>query len=126
MNRIYACITGEKILASPYRHHNLLQRSVAGTLTQAIYSAFNLSRSVHDCRQGICYRQPEVVMAMHRKHHLIGIGYTLAQGMNELSKLLRHRVANGVGYIHGGGTRINNRLQNTAEECDIRAACIFG
>ena len=47
---------------------------------------------------------------MDGKNRLVGIGYALAQSLDELAELAREVIADGIGNIHGARTGVDHRL----------------
>src|SRR5262249_12988201 len=64
LRRIDARNEAEAVAARRKRHHDLLERSVACTLADAIYGDFYLARAGADSCERIRGRKPEIVVAM--------------------------------------------------------------
>jgi hypothetical protein len=113
------------VVAHPHRHHRLFQRSVAGALADAVDGAFNLPRAGAHAGERVRHRHAEIVMAVHGKASLVGIRHPLAQHLDEREIFLRHRVADGVGDIDGGGAGLDRRLDAAAEEVVLAAGAVL-
>ena len=55
----------EERVARLQRHHDFLQRAVAGALADAVDGAFDLARAGHDRGQAVGHRHAQIVVAMH-------------------------------------------------------------
>ena len=51
-------------------HHHFFQACVARALANAVDGAFNLGGAGRYRRQRVCRRQAQIVMAVHRNHHI--------------------------------------------------------
>ena len=123
---IEAGLTVEQILTGAHRHHDLLERGVAGALAETVDGAFNLARTVAHGGERVGDRKPQVVVTMHREDRLVGVRDTLAQGSDEATKLIRDVVAHRVRNIDGTGAGIDDRLEHATEEVDLGASGILG
>src|SRR5580704_4898589 len=65
LSRINAGVHAEVIAARAQSHHHLLQRGVAGPLTDSVDGTFHLAGAVHYAAQSVGGRQAEVVVTMH-------------------------------------------------------------
>jgi hypothetical protein len=62
---------------------------------------------------------------MNREDCLVGIDHPLAQGLDQCTELMRDVVAHGVRDVDRARTRIDRRLQDPAQEVDLRAPRVF-
>ena len=115
----------EQVLAGLDRHDDLFQRGVAGTLAEAVDSAFHLARTGHHRGQGVGHGQTEVVMAVHGEHRLVGIGDALEQLADGVGVLVRNGVADRVRNVDGACPGVDGSLDDAAEEIDLRAAGVL-
>jgi O-acetyl-ADP-ribose deacetylase (regulator of RNase III) len=69
----------EDVGARAHRHHDLFERGVAGALAEAVDRALDLARAGQHRGERVGHGQAEVVVAMHRPHHLVGVGHALDQ-----------------------------------------------
>src|SRR6266581_3133658 len=72
-------LEGEDVAARFQCHDELLQRAVASPFADAVDGALHLPRSGLDRRDRVGYRQPQVVVAVHRNNRLVDIGDILPQ-----------------------------------------------
>ena len=63
---------------------------------------------------------------MGREARLVGIGHALAHHLEQREIFLRHRVADGVGDIDGGGAGIDRGFHAAAEEIVLGAGAVLG
>jgi hypothetical protein len=71
------------------RHHQLLQRRVAGALADAVDGAFDLARTALDRGQRVRDRQAQVVVAVRAEDHAVGAGHVGAQVFEQLADFFR-------------------------------------
>src|SRR3989344_4564401 len=57
--------TAEVIAPRVECHDDLFKCGVTSTFTDSVHRAFDLTRSGFDRRQRVCYREPEVIVAMY-------------------------------------------------------------
>jgi hypothetical protein len=84
-------VAGKHVLPGMHRHDDFFQRGIAGALSQAIDGAFDLARARHHGGKAVGHGKTEVVVAMHRPDHLVGIGNALAQLSDPFRILLGQR-----------------------------------
>jgi hypothetical protein len=75
--------------------------------------------------EAVGHRKAQVVVAMHRPDHLVGIGNPFAQLVNALRILFGNVVANRVRNVDGGRTFLDHRFDDPAQEIELRAAGVF-
>jgi hypothetical protein len=106
---------GEHVLPGMHRHDDFLQRGIAGALAEAIDGAFDLACPSHHGGEAVGHGQAQVVMAMYRPDHLVGIRDPFAQLVNPVRILLRNVVADGVRNVDGGRAFLDHRLDDAAQ-----------
>ena len=115
----------EVAAAHVQRHHQLLQRGVAGSLTDAVDRALQLASAVLHRLQEVGHRQAQVVVAVHRDHGLIDIGHVGVDAGNQLAELRRRGIAHRVGDVDRGGTGPDRRFDHLIHELRITAAGVL-
>ena len=65
---------GRESTSDADRHRDLLDRSVASALADAVDRRLALARARHDRREGVRHREAQIIVAMRREHRLVGIG----------------------------------------------------
>ena len=107
-------------------HDDFFQRRVAGALADAVDRDLRLPRAGVDGREGVGGGQAEVVVAVHAQDRLVDVGRVLADVAHEGGELLRDRVADRVGQVHGGRTGVDGRLEDAAQVVAVAARAVFG
>ena len=115
----------EQILPGPNRHYDFFQRRITRALSETINGALDLARALGDSGERIGHRQSEIVMAMHRENCLVSVRNPIHDLPDGLAKLLRYRVADGVGNIDGTGASIDRGFNDPAQKVQLRTAGIF-
>ena len=113
------------VVAHPHRHHHFLERGVAGALADAVDGAFDLAGAGAYAGERIRHRHAEIVMAMHREARLVGIRHALAHHLDEREIFLRHRIADGVGNVDGGGAGLDRGFDAAAEKVVLGAGAVL-
>ena len=116
----------ETVGARAQRHDDLLEGRVAGALADAADRALDLARAGTDAGQRVGHAEPEVVVAMHGQDRPMYVGHARVYGVNHRVKLIRCRVADGVGQVDDGGAGVDDRLGHAAEEVEVRAEGVLG
>ena len=116
----------QHIVPHAHRHHELFERGVAGPFADTVDGAFDLPRAAVHAGQRIRHRHAEVVVAVHGEARLVGVRHGLAQCGDELEVFLRHRVADRVRDIDGGGAGLDRRLNAAAQEVELGAGAVLG
>ena len=60
-------------------------------------------------------------MAMHRQAHALDAAHMTAQISKDLRKLIRHRIADGIGNVDGGRTGVDDRLDHLRQKVQFGA-----
>ena len=115
----------QHVVAHLHRHHDLFQRGVAGALADAVDGAFDLADAGAHAGERIGHRHAEIVVAMRREARLVGIRHALAHHLEQREIFLRHRIADGVGDIDGGGAGLDRGLDAAAEEIVLGAGAVL-
>src|ERR1700757_1019452 len=76
----YAGFVRQLCLAYSQRHHDLFERSVSGTLADAVDGALHLSRTRLNSSQTVRDGQPEIIVAMHGNGNFLDSLHSLANG----------------------------------------------
>ena len=115
----------QHVVAYPHRHHDFLERGIAGALANAVDGAFDLAGTGAHAGERVRHRHAEIVVAMHREARQVGIRHVLAHALHHSEIFLRHRVTYGVGDIDGGGAGLDRCLDAAAEEVELGAGAIL-
>src|SRR6185295_2798545 len=99
--RVDAVGERQPIAAHVDRHHDFLERGVAGALADAVDRALDLPRARADRRQRVGDGEAEIVMAVRAEGDLVRARDALDNRAEELGDLVGRRVADGVGEIDG-------------------------
>ena len=97
------------------RHHDFFQRGVARPLPDAVDGGLNLTRATLDARQRVGDGETQIVMAVHREDRFIRVRHPLANGDEHPPVFVRHRIADGVRQVDGGGARRDRGLHAFAQ-----------
>ena len=108
------------------RHHDLLERRVAGALADAVDRALHLTRAALDRRQRVGHRQAEIVVAVRAEDDLVGVRDALADAAEEVQHFVRRRVADGIGQIDRRRADLDDRLDDAAEEVEVASRGVLG
>ncbi len=108
------------------RHHHFFERAVAGALADAVDGALDLARARDHGRQAVGDRHAQIVVAVHRQPHLVDARHVLAQVAEQLAEFVRHRVADRVRNVDGGGAGLDGRRDHAREEIEFGARGVFG
>ena len=112
-----ADVEAEVVAARLHRHHDFLERAVAGALAQAVDGALHLARAAElHAGQRVGHRHAQVVVAVHRPDRLVGVGDALAQLADELAVQPGIGVADGVRDVDGGRAFGDHGLEHAAQE----------
>ena len=115
----------EEPLAGPERHHQLLERAVAGALADAVDRAFDLARTRAHRRQAVGDGHPEVVVAMRAQHDLADAAHVLLEVLKGLEVFLGHRVADGVRDVDRRGAGCDRGLDHLGQELELGAGRVL-
>ena len=77
----------QPVAAHVQRHHDLLERGVAGALADAVDRALDLAGAALDRRQRVGDGQAEVVVAVRAEDHLVGVRHALADACGRTSRV---------------------------------------
>jgi 2-polyprenyl-3-methyl-5-hydroxy-6-metoxy-1,4-benzoquinol methylase len=97
--RIDAGVDAERRAVDAERHHDLLERGIAGALADPVHRDLHLAGAGGDRRERVRGGEPEVVLAVERDHGLLELGQARAQAGHQVAYLIRARVAHGVGQV---------------------------
>src|SRR5207247_452946 len=104
----------------------LLVRPVARALADPVAGALAQRGPVHDGRQRVGDRLPEVVVAVNRQGHLPDPADPLADPGDALAPLPGDRVADGVGDVDRLRPRLDRRRQHVAHVVEVRPRRVLG
>src|SRR5690606_11438743 len=75
------------------RHHHFLERAVAGTFADSVDRALDLAGAGCYGREAVCYRHPQIVVAVHAERHVVDPRDVLFQVPEQPVKLRWHGIA---------------------------------
>ena len=116
----------EQIAARAQRHHEFLERRVAGALADAGQRAFGLARARCDRGEAVRDGHAEIVVAMHREHGALDARHVRAQIADALEHLRRRRVADRVRNIQRAGAGVEHGAEHFGEVVGLGADRVFG
>src|SRR5580658_10400810 len=116
----------EAFLAYGQRYDYFFQRSVAGPLADSVDGAFDLADAGAHRGQGVSNRHTEVVVTVSAQRDSLRIAEVFADAGEHRAVFFGHGIANRVGEIQRGGSRVDRYAANLAQEVDVRAAGVFG
>jgi hypothetical protein len=116
----------EESLARLQRHHDFLERAVAGPLADAVHRALDLAGTGDDGHQAVGHRHAEIVVAVHGQRDVIDAAHVLAQVPEQLREFVRDRVADRVRDVDGGGAGLDDRLDDLGQELELGARGVLG
>ena len=114
----------EVVGAGADRHHDLLERGVAGALAEPVDRALDLARAVRHAGQRVRDRQAEVVVAVGRDDEVAP--HAVDHVPDELAEVLGQPVADGVGDVDRGRAVVHRDLAHVAHEVGVRAEAVLG
>ena len=126
MRRLDIGVEGHGIAAGAQRHHDFLQRRIAGAFAQAIDRAFDLPRTASHTGQRIGDGHAQIVMTVHREDRLVGARHAFDDGLEHAEMLFGHRIADCIGQVDGSGAGLDGRLDAALEKLDGRAGGVHG
>ena len=106
-------------------HDDLFERGVAGTLAQAVDGALNLRGTVAHGGQGKGSGHAQVVVGMAGHGDVLDAADVLHEAMDARAKMLRQRIAGGVGDVDDRGAGLHDGLNDALEELLLGAAGIL-
>src|SRR5207302_2434521 len=108
------------------RHHDFLERAVAGALADSVDRALDLARARHHGREAVGHRHAEIIVAVDREPHFVDAANVLAQVAEQLGELIRYGVADRVGYVDRARSGLDRRLDYLRQELELRARGVLG
>ena len=108
----------------PERHHDLLQRGVAGSLAEAVDGHLDLARTGLDRREGVCRRETQVVVAVDADRRLFA--HQIDDALGQRPEFARDGVADGIGDVDGGSAGLDDRLVDLEQEVRVGARGVLG
>ena len=124
--RVHAALERDDLGPRPARHHDLLERSVAGALPDAVDGTLHLAGTGFDRGQRVRDCEAEVVVAMRAQHHFAGLGDALAHGPEQPGVLRRRRVAHRIRQVDCGGSLRDRDRDDLAEKVQVAAGRVLG
>ncbi len=115
---------GQDISTHLERHHDLLQRAVAGPFADAVDGAFDLTHAGLDGGDGVCDRQAQVIVAVDAD-----LGLTF-EGMDHRAHQLAvfggNGVADGVRQVDDARAGGDHRAREANQHLGCGAGCVLG
>ena len=109
----------------PAYHHYLLERSVAGTLADAVDRDFSLARSVHEAGERVGRSHTEIVVAVGGYRHVVDAVDMLHKILYLLAEFTRQTVAGSIGDIDYCGSGLDDGLHHSREVFVVGAPGVF-
>ena len=113
------------VVADPHRHHDFLERGVAGALADAVDGALDLPRAGADAGERVGDRHAEIIVAVHGEARLVGVRHGLAKPLEHVEIFFGYRVAHGVREIDRGGAGVDRGFDAAAEKVELGAGGVF-
>ena len=111
----------QEVAAHAHRHHDLLERCVAGALADAVDGALELVDAGADRGEGVRDREPEVVVAVGRERDVLELGAQLADAQDERRVLGGQHVADRVGEVDRRRAGLDGGAADRGDELRIGA-----
>ena len=108
----------------PQRHHDLLERRVAGALAEAVDRHLDLAGAGLDRGERVGRREPEVVVAVDADRGRVAD--EVDDPADERAELARDGVADGVGDVDRGRAGLDDRLVDLEQEVVVGARGVLG
>ena len=115
----------QRVVADAQRHDNFFQRRIAGALAEAIDCTLHLAGPIGHGADGVGDREAEIVVAMRRPDHLVGIGDSLDQAAEQRAIFVRVGITDRVRNIDRGRAALDGDIDTFAQEVELGARCIF-
>src|SRR5215218_1565794 len=119
LSGIHAELDAIVVSARDERHYDLLQRGVPGPLPYPVYRYLDLPGPSLHPRQGIRYREPQVVVAVNREHLIAEVRHPLLELLQKGGELHWCRVAHRVGYVYNIRPSLDGRRDYLGEVADV-------
>ena len=110
----------------PHRHHDLLERTVAGALADAVDGALDLARTGVHRQERVGDGQAQIVVAMDREDRLVDVGHAVPDLADQVGELLGVGVAHRVGDVDRGGAARDGGLDAAEQEVGLGARRVHG
>ena len=107
-------------------HDHFLQRGVARPFADAGQSHLGLSGSGLEGGQSVGHAQPQVVVAVHAEHGLVGVGGVLDDVADKVGVDVGNGIAHGVGQVDGGGSGLDDLGHHPDQKVRVRARGVLG
>ena len=118
-------VVGQAVLPDAERHHEFLERGVAGALADPVDRAFDLPHAALNGGEAVGDRQAEVVVAMRAEDRFVGVGDARHDFFKELARVVRDAEADRVGQVDRRRPVRDRGFDDAAEEVAVAARGIF-
>src|SRR5215217_3263988 len=119
LSGIHAELDAIVVSACDERHYDLLQRGVPGPLPYPVYRYLDLPGPSLHPRQGIRYREPQIVVAVNREHLVAEVRHPLLELLQKGGEFHRCRVAHRVCYVYNIRPSLDGRRDYLGEVADV-------
>ena len=119
-------LAAEVIAPRLQRHHDFLERRVAGPLAEAVDRALDLPGPSFDRGQAVGDAQPQIVVTVGTQHGLADVGHVFPQILEDVPILRGDRVADRVGNIDRRRAGVDRLLDDLAEKVELGPRRVFG
>ena len=120
LRRVDPSLGAERVPADADRHHDLLERGVAGPLADPVDRALDLADARVDRGERVRDREAEIVVAVRREGHAGDLGAETPHLVEEAGVLHRQREADGIGKVDDRGAGPDRRPADLGDERWIR------
>ena len=117
-------VEGQGLAPHVQRHHDFLERGVAGPLADAVDGAFHLAGAGFDRGEGVGHGQAQVVVAVRRQRDLVA--HAGAHAVEHPGDVRRQGVAHRVREVHGRGPGLDRNLRHLTEEVQVAPGRVLG
>ena len=125
LGRVDRRVVGHPVLTHAQRHHELFERCVARAFADAVHRALHLPHAALNRGQAVGHGQTEIVVAMRAEHRFRRVRHAGDDLLEELTDLVRRRVADRVGQVDGRGAGVDDPFDHAAQKITIAPRRIF-
>src|SRR5699024_4814188 len=113
------------LLTRANSHNDLLEGCIAGAFSNSVDRALNLLGTIADGHQRVGYCHAQIIMTMNTYRSLVNIWHVFTDIANQLPKLPRHGIADGIRNVNDTGSGIDDGLENFVQEFRITAGSVL-
>ena len=124
--RVHAGIQVIAVGARAQRHHDFLERGVAGAFADTRDRTFDLARARSERSQTVGDAEPEIVVTVRAEHCVFDPAHFALEPREQRADLIRRRIAHRIRDIDRGCARFDHGRQRLDQEFRFGADCVFG